>query len=63
MGTHKACRDTGTDRPAGCHRTIVGASLVGALGGKGGVPPKAWRPRRYATAQFMLHVFMTLLFI
>src|SRR5436305_7315667 len=40
QGTHKGCRDRGTDRPAGCHRTIVGASLVGALGGGGGSSPQ-----------------------
>ncbi|TMC14601.1 MAG: SDR family NAD(P)-dependent oxidoreductase, partial [Chloroflexi bacterium] len=32
QGTHKGCRDTGTDTPREPFRTIVGASLVGALG-------------------------------
>jgi len=43
MGTHKGCRDTGTNTPREPIRTIVGASLVGALGGRGETP-NGWRP-------------------
>ena len=46
QGTHKGCPYNGTHQLARAVRTIVGASLVGALGGDGGkvgTPPKGCR--------------------
>src|SRR5436305_416753 len=45
QGTHKGCPYNGTNRLGRCIRTIVGASLVGALGGGGGGTPQRMETR------------------
>src|SRR5436309_2614552 len=53
QGTHKGCPYNGTDRSPKRDRTIVGASLVGALG-EGGI---LWGQLRFLNARSMsIHI-------